>query len=135
MQFFRIRRAAIHVRAGVTSEFDSASAPILDLIPRQRKETRQAICQVVPKFPASFQWISRNEQSGRDSHFVSHCSKVQEIVRVTVIEREGHRGNAHFARAYEFNGLGKAYDPVMLLQKKDSPQEHFRWHSHSMRAI
>src|SRR6266576_2936368 len=119
----------------MTSELDSTGAPILDLIPRQWKETRHAICHIVPKFPVSFYRMSGNEQSRGDSRFVRHSSKVQEIVRVTIIESERDRGNAHFTRAQEFNGFGKAHNAVVFLQKKNLLQEHFCGHSHPMRAI
>src|SRR2546422_5307590 len=87
------------------------------------------------KFLASFHGAGGNEQSGRDSHLSSHCSQVQEIVCITVIESKYDGGNSYFARTQEFDSLGNTYDVIMCSQEEDLAPKSFCRYSHPVGAI
>src|SRR5260370_14260867 len=87
------------------------------------------------KFLASFHGAGGNEQSGRDSRLSSHCSQVQEIVCITVIESKYDGGNSYFARTQEFDSFGKIHDAIMCSQEEDLAQKSFGRYSHRVRAI
>src|SRR5436309_13657129 len=86
-------------------------------------------------FPLSLYRISGNEQSRWNPHFIRYGAKIQKIVPITIVESQHNCWNANLPRAQEANGLGKACNAVVFLQKKNLLQEHFCGHSHPMRAI
>src|SRR6266849_172710 len=87
------------------------------------------------KFLASFHGSGGNEQSGRDSRLSSHCSQVQEIVCITVIESKYDGGNSYFARTQQFHSFGKIHNAIMCLQEEDLAPKSFGRYSHRVRAI
>jgi hypothetical protein len=79
--------------------------------------------------------LSANEESDRDTSSFGNSPQVDEVLTVSIVERQHDRGCPYFTALQELNRLTEANHPIKLSKKIHAPQELFRGDPETVRTV